>query len=294
MLTSHYSLPPTAYDKDGRPVTVRMACGVYAPKGEVKIIADCEGRLALLFPAEREWFDYDLLTEGRSQPWPGWGAVDFDPHRALRHFVGVRDARSARDFAQRYGPLWACTRHRFPCLWRGANLPVGPSGYGPPCRWENMEPFDWWLGAAEHIRAVLSAVDRWRNGESLRPQDWQNMGWRVPEKPLGRFGEGLIISATISGYLQEYGVHITVNETLDPIIHAGLGFFPALWQEVVAIAAGAQRLAVCSNCAYPYLARQRAPKRGQRNYCPNCKQARKRSWRLSRRKKESQHGQAKG
>jgi hypothetical protein len=239
-----------------------LVSGVYAPDGGVALITDVDGRQGLIFPAHEEW------TRGRHYPrsWPGWHRVDFNASAALREFIALNDAEGARRFAAKYGPLWACAAHPYPCLWRGIDPDLDPRG----CLWVNREPLDWWLSTASKLRSVLIAADRLRHGQHLRPEDWRDMGWMVPEEAFPVLGaEGLFVSSIIDGELERYGVYLGLNARLEPELNAGLGFLPALWQQVVATIAGGM-LAVCSSCAWPYVRTGRAPKRGFRNYCPEC------------------------
>ena len=269
--------------------SIPVVSGVYAPDVDVNLITDADGRVGLLFPASREWVeDWEYGGLGPSPfPWPGWHTVDqFAPFRALSEFIKVQDAKSARHFAQRYGPLWACALHPFPCLWRGVNAPADT---GRRCAWVNVEPLDWWLVLAQRIRATLEAATRLRDGEPLQPKDWEGMGWKVPERPFERIeAEALFVTSVVNGELHRYGVTLSLNTQFAPELNAGLGFVPALWQQAVATIGGGRALAICSSCGVPYVRKKRAARRGQHNYCPPCNDAGARQ-RLSRRKSTTGH-----
>lgn len=273
--------PGVLYREDtGEPAaTIGNVAGVFATDHAPFPEVDSDGRAGMTFRAFPEWArstsDRPLGTPVNE--WPGWHEVEFDAQRALEAFLGVTDASSAFAYASRYGPLWACTRHDFPCLWRGI-----PSGvFGSACDWVNSEPLDWWLGAAKRMRAVAAAAHRYKQGEELRPDDWRAMGYLPPEIPYGR-GEGLLISAAVNGELQRYGVHVGLRWDLATLeVAPGLGFLPALWQQLASAIAGGRPMAICSACGMAYFRRHRAVKQGQRNYCQSCR-ARSAPQRLSR------------
>jgi hypothetical protein len=257
--------------------------GVYAPDGgRVRLFTDADDRAGLVFPAEPEWVLDRALP--RSFPWPGWHRVDdFDGADALHRFVRLADDRDVLRFALSYGPLWACPEHPAICLWRGLN---GPDEAGRRHTWVNAEPVDYWLWLAAFLRALLTAAARWWAGERLRDEDWRGMRLDPPQTvpeirwaPGGRqerWYEGLVISSMVNGQLQSLGVGLHLSETLQPELNTGLGFLPAIWQQAVAVIGGGRALAVCNACARPYVRLWRAPKTGQRNWCTDCQQARKR------------------
>jgi hypothetical protein len=287
-LLSKYCHPDIVYGADGEPIpAVRLVGGVYAPDGGVALITDVNGRQGLIFPAYEEW------TRGpdHPHPWPGWHRVDFDPSAALREFIALNDVEGARRFAAKYGPLWACAAHPYPCFWKGVDPDLDPRR----CRWVPEEPLDWWLAAARMLRSVLVAADRLRNGQRLRPEDWNGMGWKVPEEPFPALeAEALFVASRINGALWDYGVYLGLGirdgAHFEPELNAGLGFLPSLWQQIVATIAGG-RLAVCSSCAWPYIRMGRAAKRGFRNFCPECSRSGARQL-LSRRARQSSEQEA--
>jgi hypothetical protein len=262
------------YRDNGEPVpAIGVVGGIYAPDTGIEVAPDDDGREGLLFPGKEEWWEGNLCE---SFPWPGWHRVEFDASEALRQFVGLENARDVVRFAAEYGPLWACYLHPFPCLWRGVNL---PDEHGVRDAWVNYEPLDWWLGAVRRLAGTLVAARRVQDGEPLRDQDWRALGFLPPDPdesyPSGAW-DGLWVSAAINGELQRYGVGLHLDIQLRAELNTGLGFLPALWQQAAAMIAGGRAIAVCSNCAHPYLRRERSPKRGQHNFCPECGHARKR------------------
>ena len=179
-------------------------------------------------------------------------------------------AEDVLSFARRYGPLWACTEHRWPCLWPGHGW---PDDFGIRHAWVPAEPLDWWLQAARRLRAVLSASLLYWRDQRLDDETWRDLGFLPPPAPVtNRVHEGLFISSAVNAELQRYGVGLHLNHTLALEVNTGLGFLPALWQQVAV--AGGVAIAVCVHCARPYIPK-RAPKRGQRSYCPECQSKRK-------------------
>jgi hypothetical protein len=246
--------------------------GVYAPSGVVKFGGDDAGRPAwLLFPAETEWFGQGTVMQER-MPWPGWTSVPFQAAQALDRFAHIDDSISAQQFAQTYGPLWICARHRFPCLWRAVN---GPDEYRVRHAWSPAESVSDWLFVADHLRKTLLAAGRLLRPEQIPDDDWRALGFGA-RRPSDQIEARFLLTTLINSYLQKYKVGLHLNDRLELELATGLGFLPALWQQVALAIAGGNSLAVCSNCGQPYLRAQRAPKTGQRNYCGNCQSKRKR------------------
>lgn len=275
------------HEESGAPAAaIPQTPGVYATDRPPFPLTDRDGREGIVFRAFREWAQTTAkhplglpLNE-----WPGWHEVPFDAQVALEAFLRVTDAASALAFAARYGPLWACTRHPLPCLWRGT--PYG--AFETECDWTNAEPLDWWLQIADYMRAVLVSAHKYKQGEELKPEDWRAMGYRVPEAPYGE-GEGFLISGFVNGELQRYGVHVGLRWDLKTLeLAPGLGFLPALWQQLASAIAGGRPMAICSACSSVYF-RRRSAKRGQRNFCPACK-ARSAPQRLSRQARSRARG----
>lgn len=267
--------------------TIPNVAGVYATDRPPSAVVDVDGREGINFRALPIWAQRtpERPTGLPVNEWPGWHPVALDAQRALAAFLEVRDKTSALAFAAGHGPLWACARHPFPCLWRA--IPRGV--FGSECDWVTVEPLDWWLGAAGRMRGVVTAAQRYREGETLRPEDWRAMGYLPPAAPYGR-GEGLLISSAVNGELQRYGVHVGLRWDLATLeVAPGLGFLPALWQQLAAAIAGGRPIAICSACGDPYFRQRRAAKRGQRNYCPPCR-SRSAPQRLSRQNQRPPNG----
>jgi hypothetical protein len=252
--------------------------GVYAPDSPVRLIQDRQGRQGLDFPVHEEWIGDEPLLAVPLNKWPGWHVVNLDVVGALEKFVQIDSGQDAAGFAQKHGPLWACVRHPFPCLWR-----AGQPGH----RWVNAEPLDWWLRMARQLRGVLVAGERLRDGQRLRAEDWHALGRPASRSTVARLSkwtERFFVASAISSHLEASGATFIVRPGSERgfalELNTGLGFVPALWQETAGLLAGGRAIAVCSNCSRPYVRHQRAAKAGQRNYCGSCgRSARQKLWR---------------
>ncbi len=153
---------------------IPSVAGVYTTDRPPFPTVDADGREGITFRAFSGWAQAtrDHPTGTPVDEWPGWHRVECDAQRALADFLQVTDATSVLSFAAQYGPLWACTEHDFPCLWRG--LPHGV--FGSTCDWVNAEPVDWWLRAASMIRGVVAAAHRYKEGEALRDLPAESVG----------------------------------------------------------------------------------------------------------------------
>jgi hypothetical protein len=267
------------YRENGEPApSVVGPWGTYAPDDPVVRIHDANGRDALVFPEPLERQQRKRLPDA----WPGWHLVELDFVRAIESFVRIDGLSDVLAFAQRFGPLWACSLHPFPCLSRGLRDDV--HGHA----WLNPEPLDWWFGMVGALRAVLVAGERTRAGERVRPEDWHALG--LPTDLLGATSSAevdrLFLGAAVNVYLETFGCTLVLRPGVRAFalgLDAGLGFVPGLWQQAASLLAGGRALAVCSGCGNPYLRHQRAAKAGQRNYCSSCAShsARQRLWRAA-------------
>ncbi len=254
-----------------------MTSAVFAPDDGVEFFREHDGRERIVFPARLEWF----LGTGRRTPWPGWHRVEnFNPMRCLQEFILIESPEQAMHFANRYGPLWACAGHKWPCRWRGDDF----GGHG----WANAERLELWLFSACQMSATLEAARRLREGEHVSREGWEAMGWGPPGEPLALAEEGSRVATVVAFMLESLHCHFGLTRQLEPELHAGLGFLGSLWQQTVAVIGGGHSIAICSDCGRLYIRANRAAKRGQRNYCGECAagSGRQRLWRRSEQRRE--------
>lgn len=274
MLSSLYP-PPIVFDEQGNPARpVPVTSGVYTTSG-VSLFEETGGRLYLKFPVETSWI-YGNGIVCQDMPWPDWRAVDFRAFAAVRDFGRVADATSALRFARQYGPLWACPRHSFQavapglhagtCLWSGAHI---PDSTGNRCIWFGYEPVDWWLYLARVFQTTLEVATRLRDGEGCSADQWRLLG--IPgAQTLAVSGQKGGLALVVGSWLERHPVTLSLDTLLRLEMRASLGFLAPLWHQAAAIIAGGPALALCSSCGGIYMRSARAPKRGQRNYCPGC------------------------
>lgn len=238
--------------------------GVYVAAEGVEVGEDPWGDPAFCFPS------LGLTSGGQWASLPGWLLKeDFDSGDALSEFVKIRDSRGALEFAGRYGPMWICRRHPEPCFWRPP-VPGQRSQHG----WDSIEPVSAWLGEASRMRAVLVATDRLKAGNLLRPDDWRGLKvqLRAEALPADLQSDKILLSEVVNDRLRTFGVGVQLN-ALELQFNAGLGFLPAVWQQLAALVGGGKALAICRSCGGPFIA-LRKPKRGQLSWCAECRSRR--------------------
>ena len=195
------------------------------------------------------------------------------------------EEQAALEFAQTYGPLWVCgnTKHQPLCLWQGVNI---SDQCGIQHHWQNPEPVGEWLFLAREMRTAIELhlrLSGWKPPDKKQPLDWEALGL-LPEKDDARWLREAtrkllenpelfkaLLRGLINDRLWRYNIGLLLDRNLKPIFHGGLGFVPALWQQLAAVVAGGKTIAICCGCLMFYHPR-RATKRGQRNYCVQCKE----------------------
>jgi hypothetical protein len=263
--------------------------GLFAPRGKVKLESAPFNGPVLRFPAKAQWYqDAPQMKPFIAPAWVGWYKVELEPLKALGRFIQIESPQEAQLFAQRYGPLWICGSHHsteFQCFFRGVTV---NDRYGILHRWQNPEPVRVWLKLAIQMRTVLEVYGRYfTNNKGIRPEDIDRMGfyfpsdaeqwretlnaWAVNPKMNERHLEltKYLLRQFVNGNNYHLNVGVLLDVELHPLIHSGLGFVPSLWQQIIAIIAGSTHFIVCSGCGKLFQ-RERAPKRGHKNYCLTC------------------------
>lgn len=283
MVSSRYRPDDALYGADGDLIPPTFGGGgVYAPGIPPQVAFDPPSVGWIVFPASPEWAQDSLQQAPRPQPWPTWQVVDFRPVQALQQFMQIRDAPAALGFAARYGPLFTCHVHEFPCIWPGTSL-SSPWVRGG-CAWRTFEPLHDWLAHATSVQTAVALIHKVRSGEPLQARELaalnpmaRQQGPHILRSLTTNFpgSQPLVLSmhalsAFVTGRLQMYRVTYTLNHEFRPELWGGVGFLPKLWLQVAAVAAGGVAIAICSVCATPYTRTERATRRGQRNYCQPC------------------------
>lgn len=264
--SSHYRPPELLWTDEGTQIpAARGRHFIYAPSEPVSLVTDHAGKQAVSFPVD--W----KLIEHKAVPvaWlSGWPPVEFDASFALDKFLRLNNANDVQRFAQRFGPLWLCSKHHN----RGAVRCFWPGHSSRQCRWNNIEPVDIWLTIRQEIHVLLAAAAKVRNGDALAISDFAGVEG-APTEFYPHVGRPFVatwinmqlhrMSPLLSdGHETTLGFELTLS--------TGVGFLPALWLQVASVCAGGRALAVCSGCVTPYVRKGRAPRRGQRNFCPSC------------------------
>jgi hypothetical protein len=216
----------------------------------------------------------------------------------LDSFVRLRDARGVLNFARRYGPLAIC-EHRLPAThnWTATGRGCYPVGWEEGvCR----EPVALWLRYAQQAHALLGIAATLYQGKKI-PEALEQVA-------LDRYqGDGLAmaiarrdwhstLSDLVGVWLAEANARLSLKWDAGArewtLILRGTTFTILATQLLYAVTR-AHRLAICYGCGQVYLRGERAPKSGQRNFCPDCRttvaaRLRKRGQRANPEKREAE------
>jgi len=190
-------------------------------------------------------------------------------------------------FAKRWGPLWTCAGRGYDhldCHWslQGAMRDHDPCGWAP---YEFVEEF---IAKGRQARAALDAAASLRLGEPVREDIWFDLDYpgavseRVAQiaKDMAQMDLGLqrsFFTLVLNHYLSimpgHPGVHLNWYQGNDQpalVVTSGLGFVRAAWLNIAQVIAGVRSLLICNGCGEPYARQGRSPKKGGRNFCPDC------------------------
>jgi len=126
--------------------------------------------------------------------------------------------------------------------------------------------------AVDISQYVSSVAEKWKqlDGVDLADPAYNHESWSWMHNPWLRLAENLNRWLRIS----DVEVFVTLRKR-EPRITLGShrwmsSVFSLIALELVSVVAGASGLAVCSNCALPYLLNRSAAE-GKRTYCPDCR-----------------------
>lgn len=248
----------------------------------------------------------------------------FDPHDedrvfreaesrgALAAFVRIEDAKGVLRFACRYGVLGIC-KHGLPAEHNPppAHLHSASPAYDSPSHGcvplllhpeVNYDPIDCWLHFVRQARALLSITVAMREGKAGSLTDWETVYEDIPRRK--QRAEAAAQSLNMS---RRY-LYRAVNDWLTlgnvRLRLAGYGAeaqtfqlgaltFGVLAVQLLLAVTQTHAWALCDGCKLLYPREERAPKSGQRNFCPECRGTvaacvRKRSWRTDPKNREAE------
>lgn len=259
--------------------------------------------------AADEWFvpDEVHLKAGRLSWGYATGRTVTPTRTAFEEFLRLRDApdEAIRAYAQRWGLLYLCRRHRLPSshahfeppdtgrdVWIAPNvlmdegtLKLKRSGWFQRCPlncgphdtyWERTDD---WRRYAREARALFALASELHRNELGNPDHWETL------HPTTQLGETIVNQLRPSSVGDARLLLTTfVNRWLalghvQPALGWGLGkpfftfgnrtLFGYLAVQLLLLTGKTDGLAICTNCGEPYLPSRR-PARGRRPYCGSC------------------------
>ena len=140
------------------------------------------------------------------------------------------------------------------------------------------EPLTGWQEYVEKFEAAVWVAYKNTLPEKCTPEEWHLIGGDGDEWPVS--AQALKLAETVNTWLRDGDVRPQVNQVkLEekplPYIQAGLGDYPLFGTLAWLLAEyifSEQKLATCHGCSRPFHPKKKAPKRGQKSWCPKCKE----------------------
>jgi len=217
----------------------------------------------------------------------GWGYKrTVDNKKLLAQFINLSkaDSKKIKTFAEKWGPLWDCTKHPF-CTW---------SSLSPECDWSPFESVEKWRKSVAGVMSVLDIARFLLNNKTPPPDLWTSAGWDSESSTLAVQGQRYLLTTIINRKLfhtqqapNQQGPGLWLNwtdEKPDLFLSTGLGFVRIVWLLLAqTIAKETGGLVLCTGCGDLYFA-SRAISKSKNNYCPDCgKKAAKRDYMRTKR-----------
>lgn len=170
-------------------------------------------------------------------------------------------------FAKRWGPLGLC-EHGKPCTHKSKCRPR-------EVKHVYSEPISGWQEYVKKFEAAVGVAYSNKQKEKCTPKEWHLIGgdgdkWSVSAQESK-------LAETVNTWLHDGDVRpqVKLGEKPLPYIQAGLGGYPLFgtlaWLLAEYIFSG-RKLAFCFGCLRPFHPKKKAPKSGQKSWCPKCKE----------------------
>jgi len=284
--------------------------------------------LPYLLPTDVLWVTDRVRLESNQLIWPDCGMQQRVPPKNLLHsFIKLHksDNEAILKFAQKWGRLSLC-QHGFP--WTHSRAPVFPlireKMNSTWCTWQLEESIDSWKKWASKFNAILNLAARIYQRRHGEINDWrlvfEDSGWTQASYYLGHENsqdinevfDGYWTSHTftaermwlmdivnnylewgcvrprlqlISDHYKDIGPRIVISGEVNTAL------FGVLALQLMMSISGINSAAICTACSRTY-SRERRPKTGQANYCPNksCQMAARREatrrWRIANKERQ--------
>jgi hypothetical protein len=181
-------------------------------------------------------------------------------------------AQRVAQFVTTWGPLWVCRNysHTGFCHWSGRGVIERPEN---PCAWSPTEEIREFHPHARRVRAVLEAASALRTD---RPIPKKLLPWLRMPATASIAEQWDQLAFVVNGALWAHGgatidLRVRQGSGLGLVIHSGTSFLGAVWMQVAQALGNAKGVLQCDSCARWYFRTGRRPKRGQKQFCPECK-----------------------
>jgi hypothetical protein len=251
---------------------------------------EATGRLeAFLNPSSGLWFPPHVVTKSRRLYYPcpkkvavpisgdflfslydhGWKTEpEVDEKRLLEGFLRLSKPNDERirEFAQNWGPLWLCVKHR--------NCYCFPDIFGPPstCMWLPIEPIEEFRRMSRKVQAALDISACLKLGKKTTPDQWEHL-FGAADLPPSKV-QSILLTTAINRYIHgPWGAYPELRwyeKSPEFSLNSGFGFLPLVWMQVAQVLSGARSVSRCDGCEKWYVRTRRKPARGRNNFCDDC------------------------
>lgn len=171
-------------------------------------------------------------------------------------------------FAKRWGPLGLC-EHGKPCTHESDCHPR-------ETKYAYSEPLTGWQEYVEKFEAAVWVGCKNTEKEKCTSEEWHLIGGDGDEW-FDVSAQALKLAETVNTWLRDGDVRpqVKLGEKPLPYIQAGLGDYPLFGTLAWLLAEyifSDRKLAFCFGCLRPFHSKKKAPKSGQKSWCPKCKE----------------------
>ncbi len=186
-----------------------------------------------------------------------------------------------REYAAKWGVLSIC-RHQLPSSHSRSHLrPAGcdPLGYRDDPQRETYEPIEKWRMFSRQAVALLKISYALRLGQIPSDLDWATAYEKNPDERARNVPRDPVAGAIrLSQIINEWVALAAVRPVFEwhvgskPSISFGSrGLFGAIALQLCFAVSQSDGFIICTHCRTPFQKRERAPKSGQRPFCPECR-----------------------
>lgn len=221
----------------------------------------------------------------------GWRWIELPPaEKFLNRFVKLREPTEFLYFAEEFGPLFVCQKHRnvyhpHPVLYDDCEWCFWPEeGH----IWEPLEPLALWSFAVDQVKAALEAASYLEKEKPIPQKTWEGLGYAGEMGQTNLENQVGVFAEFISKRLQAVRFVLVwkTGRTAKVELRWGNGVWQGVWYQAASAITKTRGVAACSTCGTPYVRVGRAAPKGRENYCPECREAGARKRVHQRRRRE--------